>query len=123
MSPRPDASAVLPMSRFRWVGDRLVTSGLAAIDVHGVLDGPFTAQLDHILAQFADILGSQGLDVSDVVSVNVFLLTMDDYPRLNEAFLRFFTPPFPVRTTIACGLFPGLSVEMSMTARASRAAL
>lgn len=118
MNSSATESPAMPLSRFRWVGDQLLTSGLVAMEPHGVLAGPFEAQLEHVLSQFSVILNDEGLTASDVVSVDVYLLTMDDFPALNEAFRRFFAPPFPVRTTIVCGLYPGVLVELSMIARA-----
>jgi 2-iminobutanoate/2-iminopropanoate deaminase len=49
-------------------------------------------------AQLASTLAQAGRSLRDVVNVNVTLADLRDYPALDEAFARAFTPPYPART-------------------------
>ncbi|MDQ1106680.1 2-iminobutanoate/2-iminopropanoate deaminase [Nocardioides zeae] len=106
------------LSPARWIGGQLHTSGLAAIGPGGVTHAHFHDQVEAVMGQLAQILDDHGLRMTDVASVSVYLASMDDFAAFDAAYRRFFSPPFPVRTTIACGLYPGLLFELSAIAQA-----
>lgn len=55
--------------------------------------------------------------MDDVVSVNVFLATPDDFAEMNAVYAEFFTSePFPARTTITAVLRPGVLFEINAQA-------
>lgn len=52
------------------------------------------------------ILQEAGTELTNAISVTVFLSDLDDYEELNEAYAEFFDEEPPVRTTIEAGALP-----------------
>jgi 2-iminobutanoate/2-iminopropanoate deaminase len=76
--------------------------------------GPQTAQA---LRNVATILAAEGAGLADVAKCSVFLLDMQDFAAMNEAWLPFFAGSPPARTTIAAaGLALGARVEIECIA-------
>lgn len=106
------------LSPARWIGDQLHTSGLAAMSAEGVTRTDFAGQVEVVMEQLRQILLEHGLGLGDVASVLVYLASMDDFAEFDASYRRHFSVPFPVRTTIACELYPGLLFELSAIAQA-----
>ncbi|CAJ2509593.1 Uu.00g146190.m01.CDS01 [Anthostomella pinea] len=65
------------------------------------------------------VLEAAGSSLNNVVKVNVFLMTMDDFVSFNEAYDEFFdsVDPKPCRTCVAVYQLPmGAKMEMECTA-------
>jgi 2-aminomuconate deaminase len=64
------------------------------------------------------ILASVGCDLGDLVSVNSYLVSMQDFDGYNEVYGEYFTPEGPTRTTVAVHELPHphLLIEMQVTA-------
>jgi 2-iminobutanoate/2-iminopropanoate deaminase len=78
----------------------------------GVADQTARA-LDNVRA----ILESAGRTLHDVLRVGVYLTDMKNLPAMNEVYARYFTEPFPARTTIAVRKLPlGALVEIDVVA-------
>jgi 2-iminobutanoate/2-iminopropanoate deaminase len=77
------------------------------------------AQTNGVLRNIERVLQSQGLSRADLIDVNVFLVSMDDFPKMNAVWNEFFanvTNP-PTRTTVAVAALPGDNfVEMKAIA-------
>jgi enamine deaminase RidA (YjgF/YER057c/UK114 family) len=105
-----------PLSPFRVHGSTLLSSGFTAIADDGSLAPDFATQVQTVLRTVADGLQGHGLTVADVRSVSAYLADMGDFEAMNVAYREFFAEPYPVRTTIQCGLFPGVLFELSLVA-------
>ncbi len=127
-SPGVVPGKALPRGRFphvRRAGDFLYVSGTSARrpdnSIEGVaVDGDGTARLDvrvqarAVIRNIADILGSVGATLDDLVEMSCFLVTMDDFAGYNEVWAEFFTEAGPTRTTVAVHQLPHphLLIEM-----------
>jgi 2-iminobutanoate/2-iminopropanoate deaminase len=80
-----------------------------------MLDGDVTAQSKQVLANLERALQSAGAELSDVVSVTVYLATIDDWGAFNEVYKATLTPPYPTRTVVGAELH-GMLVEVSAIA-------
>ena len=69
------------------------------------------------LANIKGILESTGSSVEKVVKVNVYLRDIDDAPVMNAEFAKFFSPPYPARTTLQAVLARGMGVVVDCVAR------
>ena len=47
-----------------------------------------------------------GASLSDIIEIEAFLVTMDDYPGFNEVYSRYFGTDGPARTTVAVNALP-----------------
>jgi enamine deaminase RidA (YjgF/YER057c/UK114 family) len=57
-----------------------------------------------------------GAGPDDVIAVQAFLTDTDHFAEFNAVYAAYFTEPRPARTTIYCGLRPGVLVEVSALA-------
>jgi 2-iminobutanoate/2-iminopropanoate deaminase len=80
-----------------------------------LVDG-VTAQTRLAMQNLRAALQASGVGLDDVISVDAFLTDTDDFAEFNAAYAEFFTEPYPTRTTIYCGLRPGVLVEVSALA-------
>ena len=100
-------------------GDLLLLSGQTPIDPKtGLLvEGDVTVQTRQVFANLTAVLEAAGRTLDDVVKVNVYLTSMDDFPAMNAAYAEAFAEPWPARTTVAvAGLPLGARVEIEVTA-------
>ena len=100
-------------------GSPLHLSGQTPIDpdTGRLVEGDVTAQTERVFANLALVLSSCGRDLADVVKVNVYLTSMQDFAAMNEVYADVFQPPYPARTTVAvAGLPLGARVEIEAVA-------
>ena len=77
-------------------------------DTGKLIDGDITAQTERIFNNFSAELADAGLTLDDAVSVTVYLTDMKLFEKMNAAYAKFFSEPYPVR---ACVEVSGLPVE------------
>ena len=116
----PDAPAAIgPYSHAATGGGPLFLSGQTPIDpaTGRLVDGDVTVQTRRVLDNLDAVLRAAGGTLADVVKVNVYLTSMDDFAAMNAAYAEAFTEPFPARTTVAvAGLPLGARVEIEAVA-------
>lgn len=72
-----------------------------------------TEQTRLALRNLAAALRAVGAGADDVIAVQAFLTDTDDFDEFNAVYAEFFAEPYPARTTVYCGLRPGVLVEVS----------
>lgn len=100
-------------------GGLLYLSGQTPIDpaTGRLVDGDVAAQTRQVFANLDAVLRAAGGTLADVVKVNVYLTSMDDFAAMNQAYAEAFTAPYPARTTVAvAGLPLGARVEIEVVA-------
>jgi 2-iminobutanoate/2-iminopropanoate deaminase len=109
-----------PYNHIAKVGQFITIGGTAGVDpATGQLAGADVyAQAKQILASFAVMLDSVGSDLGHVVHVNVFLLDMRDFERMNAAYIEAMGEHWPARTVIGVAELPkpGVLLTMNLTA-------
>jgi len=83
------------------------TGKLVGDDVEG--------QTKQVVANVQRALRAAGAELSDVVSVIVYLADIDDWGRFNEVYKTLMPQPYPTRTALGASL-RGILVEMSAVA-------
>src|SRR4051794_39861479 len=81
-----------------------VTGALVGEDVEG--------QTRQVMANVERALKAAGAELSDVVSVIVYLADIDDWGRFNTVYKELMPQPYPTRTALGANL-RGIFVEMS----------
>jgi len=74
------------------------------------------AQTSPTFHNLVQALAASGAGLDDVLSVEVFLTSVDDFAAMNEVYAQHLSPPYPARTTVYVGLRPGVLVEISALA-------
>ncbi|ADQ39738.1 endoribonuclease L-PSP [Caldicellulosiruptor acetigenus I77R1B] len=113
-APKP----VGPYSHAVLVGNMLFVSGQLAINpVSGKIEGDdIKAQTQLVFKNIEAILKEAGFSFEDVVKVNVYLTSLEDFAKFNEVYSTIFTKNFPARTTVEAKLLPGALIEVDVIA-------
>ncbi|OAL54744.1 Endoribonuclease L-PSP family protein [Pyrenochaeta sp. DS3sAY3a] len=83
-----------------------------------VISGGIKAETRQIIKNLEAVLEAGGSSLADLVKVNVFIASMDDFKAMNEAYDEFFAdiPQKPCRTCVAVQLALGAKVEIDCVA-------
>ena len=97
-------------------GNRMVfTSGQVGLDPASgeLVAGEVMGQTRRALDNLGAVLAGAGLALSDIVKTTVFLVDMEDFKAMNEAYAERFGAHRPARSTVAVrGLPKGARVEI-----------
>jgi 2-iminobutanoate/2-iminopropanoate deaminase len=119
----PDApKAVGPYSQAIATGNLLYCAGQIPLDPKSgeLVAGDVSAQTTRVLENLDGVLRGNGMNFSHVVKTTVFLTDLGDFAKMNEVYAKFFSEPFPARSTIQVAALPrGARVEIEAVAVAS----
>ncbi|HEX3378650.1 MAG TPA: RidA family protein [Paraburkholderia sp.] len=94
-------SGQLPLTKD---GDSIIAEGL-------------DAQVRQALANVREVLLAAGSDIDQLLSVQIYVSDIEDWPRVNELYREFIGDPAPARTVVPCAeLHYGAQVEISAIA-------
>jgi 2-iminobutanoate/2-iminopropanoate deaminase len=81
--------------------------------------GDAADQAEQVLKNIGAVLNANGMDYSNVVKTTVFLTDLADFAKMNEVYAKYFTTPYPARSTIQVAALPkGANVEIEAIAAA-----
>src|ERR1043165_4443293 len=81
--------------------------------------GAIVAETERVLQNLSAVLKAAGKSFDDVVRAGVFLTSMSDFAAMNGIYAKYFSQPFPARTTIgAAALLLGACVEIDLIVKA-----
>jgi len=84
-----------------------------------VVEGGIVAETERVLQNLSAVLKAAGKSFDDVVRASVFLTNMSDFAAMNGIYAKYFSQPFPARTTIEAAALPlGACVEIDLVAKA-----
>jgi 2-iminobutanoate/2-iminopropanoate deaminase len=82
-------------------GDTLYISGIVPVDADGrVVGDDVVAQARQVFAIMEQVLAAAGATAADVVKVVVYLLDIDDRPKINPVRQQFFGETRPASTLV-----------------------
>lgn len=97
----------------------LYVSGQIGLDHstgHLVTGGVIT-ELKQIMNNLLTLLKENNCDYDDVVSITIYLKSMDDYAAVNQEYVTYFKKRMPTRTCIAVAGLPfNCSIEITAVA-------
>ncbi len=83
----------------------------------GQLAPDFDGQLSNILKNIDGLLESQGLTRENIVKTTVFMTDLAQFGKVNEAYVNFFSTPYPARSCVQVSALPrGAVVEIEVIA-------
>lgn len=71
-----------------------------------VIEGDAAAQAARVLDNLGAVLEACGSDFSKVLKTTVYLSDMNDFPKVNEVYARYFSADFPARATVQVARLP-----------------
>src|SRR4029077_20379024 len=115
------APPVGPFSQAIEVGGFLYFSGQVGQDpaTGKVVEGGIVAETERVFRNLSAVLKAAGKSFDDVARAGVYLTSMSDFVALNGIYAKYFSPPFPARTTIELPALPlGACVEIDLVVKA-----
>jgi 2-iminobutanoate/2-iminopropanoate deaminase len=101
-------------------GDTLYVSGIVPVDGDGRIVGgdDVAAQARQVFAIMERVLRAAGASAADVVKVTVYLLDIDDRPKINPVRQEFFGSTRPASTLVEVSRLavPGALLEIEAVA-------
>jgi 2-iminobutanoate/2-iminopropanoate deaminase len=100
------------------IGSTIAVAGQAGFDpATGELVGPDVAsQTVQTFKNIEATLEACGVQLDDVIRVDVYLSTLSDFAAMNEVYSHVFSAPYPTRTTVGVELPSGIKVEITALA-------
>jgi 2-aminomuconate deaminase len=78
----------------------------AAVDAMGTAALDIRVQTRAVIETIGEMLAAVGAQLSDLVQVTAYLVTMNDFGGYNEVYGEFFDSSGPARTTVAVHQLP-----------------
>jgi 2-iminobutanoate/2-iminopropanoate deaminase len=108
----------MPFSGGYVAGNTLYVAGQQGRDENGKVAGlDIAAQTTNTIAAIKKVVDAAGFKMTDLVSVTVFVTSLDDVPKMNEVYKALIPDPKPARATVqVAGLIGGAKIEISAIA-------
>ena len=110
-------AAIGPYSQAVKVGDTIYLSGQIALDPQSMqmIDGDVVAQTTRVFQNLAAVAEAAGGTLNDAVKVNISLIDLNDFARVNDVMKQFFSQPYPARACVQVAALPrGAAVEIEV---------
>lgn len=110
--------ALGPYSQGIVTGNLLFLSGQLGIDRQtGQLAPSLEGQAQQIFRNIQYVLEEEGLNLSHIVKVMVYLTDMADFDLVNQIYADQFSEPYPARSAVAVSALPaGAKIEIEVIA-------
>jgi 2-iminobutanoate/2-iminopropanoate deaminase len=108
-----------PYSQAIQAGNMLFVSGQIAIQrsTGKFMISNIEDETVQVMTNIEDILTSAGMDFSNVVKCSIFLKDMNNFPKVNDVYGRYFASVPPARETVEVSRLPkDVNVEISCIA-------
>jgi 2-iminobutanoate/2-iminopropanoate deaminase len=110
-----------PFSQAIEVGGFIFFSGQIGQDpaTGKVVEGGIVAETERLFRNLSAVLKAAGKSFDHVVRAGVYLTNMSDFVAMNGIYAKYFSQPFPARTTIGVAALPlGACVEIDLVVKA-----
>jgi len=100
--------AIGPYSQAIRAGNFLFLSGQIPIDpkTGELVKGDIRRQTKQVLDNLEGVLGSEKLEMKDVVKVTIFLRDIGNFNQVNEVYATYFPSSPPARSTVQVAKLP-----------------
>jgi 2-iminobutanoate/2-iminopropanoate deaminase len=110
-----------PFSQAVKIEGLLFFSGQVAQDpaTGKVVEGGIVPETERLFQNLSAVLKAAGRSFDDVLRAGVYLTNMADFAAMNGIYAKYFSQPFPARTTIGVAALPlGACVEIDLVVKA-----
>jgi 2-iminobutanoate/2-iminopropanoate deaminase len=99
-------------------GNTLYVAGQQGPDSKGnVTSTDITQQTTNAIAAVKQVAEEAGFEMSDIVSVTVYVTDLNDVPKMNEVYRKLIPDPKPARVALqVAGLIGGAKIEIAAIA-------
>ena len=102
-------AAIGPYSQAVRFGNLLFLAGQIPIDPQTgqlMADGGIEEQTALVIENLRAVLEASGMTLADVVSTQVFMADLDEFPRMNAVYAAYFEESPPARATVEVARLP-----------------
>ncbi|MFT3929444.1 MAG: RidA family protein [Spongiibacteraceae bacterium] len=110
-------AAIGPYSQAVKVGDTVYLSGQIALDpqTKEMIAGDVVAQANQVFKNLQAVAEAAGGSLDDAVKVNISMVDLNDFARVNDVMKTFFREPYPARACVQVAALPrGAQVEIEV---------
>ena len=110
-----------PFSQAIEVGGFLYFSGHVGQDpaTGRLVEGGIVAETERVFQNLSAVLKAAGKSFDHVARAGVYLTSISDFAAMNGIYAKYFSQPFPARTTIGVAALPlGACVEIDLVVKA-----
>ncbi|WP_136067864.1 RidA family protein [Modicisalibacter radicis] len=107
-------AAIGPYSQAIKAGNTIYLSGQIPLDPQRMelVEGDIQAQARQVFKNLAAVCEEAAGSLQDIVKLNLYLVDLDDFARVNAVMEEFFEPPYPARAAVGVKALPkGSQVE------------
>jgi len=107
--------AIGPYSQAVRAGNTVYLSGQIALDPGSgeMVTGGIEAEARRVFDNLKAVAEAAGTGLAQVVKLNIYLLDLGDFARINEIMAEYFQEPYPARATLAvAALTRGARIEV-----------
>lgn len=115
----PDAIGPYSQGVRARASDFLFLSGQIGLDPQTgeLVSGDIEVQTERVLRNLEGVLRAAGSSLDQVVKTTIYLTDMDEFPRVNKVYEKFFGESLPARATVGVSSLPkGALVEVEALA-------
>lgn len=108
-------AAIGPYSQAVKVNNIVFLSGQIPLDpkTMELVKGDIAVQVTRVFENLKAVAEAAGGSLDSIVRICIYLTDLSHFSVVNEAMVKYFTAPFPARTTIGVSALPkGSSVEV-----------
>ena len=108
-----------PYSQAIKTGNTLFVSGQIAIQKSSgmIITTNIEAETIQVMTNLSEILTAAGMDFGNIVKTTIFLKDMNNFPKVNELYAKYFQEAPPARETVEVSRLPkDVNVEISCIA-------
>ena len=107
----------MPFSGGYIAGNTLYVAGQQGPAEGGKLTNDISSQTTNAIAAIKKVVDAAGYKMSDIVSVTVYVTSLDDVPKMNEVYAKYFPENPPARSTVQAARLPrDVNVEIDAIA-------
>ncbi len=108
-----------PYSQAILSGNTLFVSGQIPIDqsTGKIISDNISAETEQVMKNIKAVLSKAGMNFSHIVKCSIFIRDMNNFPKINEAYGKYFQENPPARETVEVSRLPkDVNVEISCIA-------
>lgn len=78
-----------------------------------MVSNDFEPQVEQVFKNLSAVCEASGGSLQDIVKLNIFLVDLANFAKVNEIMAKYFTPPYPARAAVGVASLPrNAQVEM-----------
>ena len=100
--------AIGPYSQAVRVGDTVYLSGQLGFDPKAMelVAGGVEPEARRVFENIKAVVAAAGGSLAHICKVTIFLVDINDFPKVNEIMAQYFSEPYPARSTFAVAALP-----------------